>query len=227
MKMRNIVSIVLSLLLMNAILFSVMQVEDSGQEKGEKKLSLKYRAFLEETRLTMHPDEKEQFFKLKSDEERDKFINAFWKSRRGRKRRVRDNIRTLMLLRMTQVLELTEEQTAKIFPVVTRVEKQKMAIYVKIGKEMRELRQVLKSGSPDEKEILGKIENVKELRDQVRSKDKELETYLEENLTVIQKAKYLIFAADFNRDLRDQLNRARMMKERLQKRRKQEPNSKK
>jgi len=141
------------------------------------------------------------------------------------RRRTRENIITLRLLRMTRVLELTEEQTAKIFPVVTRVEKQKIAIYARIGIEMRGLRKILKSGSPDEKEIMGRIETVKELRDQVRSKDKEVETYLEENLTVIQKAKYLIFAADFNRDLRDQLNRARMMKERLQKRRKQEPKS--
>ena len=40
-------------------------------------------------------------------------------------RRIRDNIRTLLLLRMTQALDLTEEQTAKIFPKISRIEKEK------------------------------------------------------------------------------------------------------
>ena len=130
------------------------------------------------------------------------------------RRRTRENVITMRLLRMTRVLELTEEQTAKIFPVVTRVEKEKMEIYLKVGKEMRYLRLALKSKTPDEKKILNAIKAVKELRALLVSMDRELDTRLEKNLTLIQRAKYLVFSADFNRDLRNQLDRARRMKER-------------
>ena len=130
------------------------------------------------------------------------------------RRRTRENVITMRLLRMTRVLELTEEQTAKIFPLVTRVEKEKMEISLKVGKEMRDLRLALKSKTPDEKKILNAIKAVKELRALLVSMDRELDTRLEENLTLIQRAKYLVFSADFNRDLRNQLDRARRMKER-------------
>ena len=136
------------------------------------------------------------------------------------RRRTRENIITMRLLRMTRVLELTEEQTAKIFPVVTHVEQEKMEIYLKVGKEMRDLRLALKSKTPDEKKISNKIKAIKEFRDRLESMDKELETRLEEILTLIQRAKYLVFSADFNRDLRNQLDRARRMKERPQRKKK-------
>ena len=130
------------------------------------------------------------------------------------RRRTRENIITMRLLRMTRVLELTEEQTAKIFPIVTRGEKEKMEISLKVGKEMRDLRLALKSKTPDEKKILNAIKAVKEFRNQLASMDRELDTRLEENLTLIQRAKYLVFSADFNRNLRNQLDKARRMKER-------------
>ncbi len=143
------------------------------------------------------------------------------------RRRTRENVITMRLLRMTRVLELTEEQTAKIFPVVTRVEKEKMEISLKVGKEMKNLRLALKSKTPDEKKILNAIKAVKEFRDRLESVDRELETRLEESLTLIQRAKYLVFSADFNRDLRRQLDRARRMKERPQRKKKQAPKIKK
>lgn len=95
-----------------------------------------------------------------------------------------------------------------------------MEIYLKVGKEMKDLRSALKSKTPDEKKILNKIKAVKEFRDQLESMDRELETRLEESLTLIQRAKYLVFSADFNRDLRNQLDRARRMKERPQRKKK-------
>jgi Spy/CpxP family protein refolding chaperone len=136
------------------------------------------------------------------------------------RRRTRENVITMRLLRMTRVLELTEEQTAKIFPVVTHVEQEKMEIYLKVGKEMKDLRLALKSKIPDEEKISNKIKAVKELRDRLESIDRELETILEESLTLIQRAKYLVFSADFNRDLRNKLDRARRMKERPQRKKK-------
>ncbi|NIO49453.1 MAG: hypothetical protein GTN73_08500 [Candidatus Aminicenantes bacterium] len=116
---------------------------------------------------------------------------------------------------MTRVLELTEEQTAKIFPIVSRIEKEKSEIYQQIGKQIRELRLTLREEEPDQEELKNKINNIKGLRNLIKKKDEELEAGMEENLTLVQRAKYLMFAANFYRELRDNLERARIQRERL------------
>ena len=130
------------------------------------------------------------------------------------RRRARENMRTLWLLRMTRFLELTEEQTAKIFPIVSRIEKEKSEIYQQIEKQVRELRLTLGEEEPDQKELKNKIDKIKELRNLIKKKDEELEAHMEENLTLVQRAKYLMFAARFYRELRDNLERARIQRER-------------
>ncbi len=130
------------------------------------------------------------------------------------RRRSRENMRTLWLLRMTRVLELTEEQTAKVFPIVSSIEKEKNEIYKQIGKQVKELRLILRDEEPDQDDLKNKITKIKELRNLIKKKDEELEARLEENLTLIQRAKYLMFAANFYRDLRGNLDRARNQRER-------------
>ncbi len=123
--------------------------------------------------------------------------------------RTRENIVTLMLLRMTRFLELTEDQTAKIYPLVTRIEKEKMEINRKIARQMQELRMILKEADPDPEALQIRIQSLKESRDELRSKDAEVEAQLEEILTVVQQAKYLVFMNVFFKELRENLERAR------------------
>ncbi len=123
--------------------------------------------------------------------------------------RTRENIVTLMLLRMTRFLELTEDQTAKIYPLVTRIEKEKMEINRKIARQMQELRMILKEAEPDPEALRIRIQSLKESRDELRSKDAEVEAKLEEILTVVQQAKYLVFMNVFFKELRENLERAR------------------
>jgi len=134
------------------------------------------------------------------------------------RRRARENMRTLWLLRMTRVLELTEEQTAKVFPIVSRIEKEKSEIHLQIRKHVGDLRLILREEEPDQKELKNKINKMKELRNMIKKKDEELEARMEENLTLVQRAKFLMFSANFYRDLRDQLDRARIMRERQRQR---------
>ncbi len=130
------------------------------------------------------------------------------------RRRAREKMKTLWLLRMTCALELTEEQTAKVFPIVSRIEKEKSEIYKQIGKQVRELRLILREEELAQDDLKNKINKIKELRNLIKKKDEELESRMEENLTLIQRAKYLMFAANFYRDLRNNLDRARIQRER-------------
>jgi len=44
------------------------------------------------------------------------------------RQRLRENLATLRLLRLTKALDLSEEQAAKVFPAVNRLEREKMKI---------------------------------------------------------------------------------------------------
>jgi Spy/CpxP family protein refolding chaperone len=125
------------------------------------------------------------------------------------RRNVRKDILTLMLLRMTQVLELNEEQTAQLYPLITRLEREKMAINQETVKLMRDLRYLLQKERTDEQEIARVIDRIKELRAEIRAKDGEVEAVIEERLTLEQQAKFLIFFQDFNQYLRDKILEAR------------------
>jgi Spy/CpxP family protein refolding chaperone len=125
--------------------------------------------------------------------------------------RIRENIHQLRLLRMTEALELSEDQTAKIYPAATRIEREKAALSRKIGQEIRDLRAMLRAETPDEPALAQKVTSIKELRKALQEKDQEFETVLEGNLTEVQKARYLVFVLDFYRGLGEKLDRARQI----------------
>jgi len=91
-----------------------------------------------------------------------------------------------------------------------------METNIQLGKQRRELRLILKQENPDEQEITNKINNIKELKLRLESREEEFEIFLRDNFTLIQRAKYLIFAQDFYRGLRQTLEKARLQKQRRQ-----------
>jgi len=126
--------------------------------------------------------------------------------------RLRENINTLRLLRMTEALDLTEAQTAKLFPAMNRIEKEKAELQRRIGVEIRDLRAALDKSPVQDADVLALVRRVREIRQSVQQKDQELETLLEENLTPVQKGRYIIFLVDFARGLGEKLNRARQIR---------------
>jgi len=143
------------------------------------------------------------------------FLAAFPDEENRARKKIRENINTLRLLRMTQALDLTEEQAAKIFPALNRIEKEKRGIQGEIGQKLKELRLILAKEKQEEQEIENAIQELKELRNALKSQDAELEKIVEENLTVVQRAKYLIFSVDFYRGLREKIDEARRLQKRM------------
>ena len=125
------------------------------------------------------------------------------------RRTTRENILTLMLLRMTRVLDLNEAQTAQLFPMVNRIEKEKFVLNRQIGERLRDLRILLQKedGNPEKLQML--MSDILNLRDKVKAKDEEVQVWVDENLTLVQQAKFLIFFQDFNQYLREKLLEAR------------------
>jgi Spy/CpxP family protein refolding chaperone len=126
--------------------------------------------------------------------------------------KLRDNINTLRLLRMTEALELTEEQTAKLFPALTRIEREKTDLQRRMGTEIRDLRAALEKEPVREADVLGMVKRIRDIRQSIKEKDGEFEATLDESLTPVQKGKYLLFLVDFARGLGEKLNRVRQIR---------------
>jgi Spy/CpxP family protein refolding chaperone len=129
-----------------------------------------------------------------------------------RRQKVREGLVTLRLLRLTQSLDLTDEQAAKIFPSIIRIEKEKMDILKRMSVDIRDLRSMINGPTPNEADIEIKYKNVRAAQQSIKDKDAELDEFLEKNLTSIQKAKYLLFQIEFFRVLNDSMDRVRMMR---------------
>jgi hypothetical protein len=128
----------------------------------------------------------------------------------GLQRNIRENIFTLRALRMTEALDLTQEQTAVIFPELSRAEKDKAAWQQELAGEIRNLRQMIRENKASAEEYENKIARIKELREKIQLREKAFEDFLYKQLTPIQRAKYIIFTIDLNRGLVERMTRARM-----------------
>jgi len=123
--------------------------------------------------------------------------------------RIRENIHRLRLLRLTEAVDLSEEQAAKVYPAASRVEKEKAGILKAIESEMGALKALLEVESPDEARLSAGMAKIKELRLSLQAKDREFEDLLEQNLSPVQRAKYVLFSARFYRHVAAGLKRAR------------------
>lgn len=126
--------------------------------------------------------------------------------------RIRENISNLYLLRLTRALDLTEEQTAKLYPLLTRVEKEKAGIQRRMGKDLQDLRAELAKTGAGEQRVLELVARVRDARLAIRQKDDEVEGVLDGVLTPVQRARYLVFTVDFLRSIGQNLEKARGLK---------------
>lgn len=123
--------------------------------------------------------------------------------------RLRERISDLYLLRLTRALELTEEQAARIYPLLIKAEKDKAALQRQMGLDLRDLRRELSAEVPDESALARLSDRVWQARRAVRRKDDEVESQLAGLLTPVQRARYLVFTADFLRGVEASLERVR------------------
>lgn len=127
----------------------------------------------------------------------------------ARRPRLRESLSDLYLVRLTRALELTEDQAAKLYPVLTRAEKDKAALQGKMGDDLRDLREELGGPSVREGRVAGLVDRIREARRAIRQKEDEVEAFLEAHLTPVQRARYVIFTVDFMRSVGENLQRVR------------------
>jgi Spy/CpxP family protein refolding chaperone len=122
---------------------------------------------------------------------------------------VRENLSTLRLLRMTEALDLTDVQTAKIYPFLTRLEKDKFKVQKGMSENLRALRALTRDPSAKEADIQALARSVLDARIKVRALDDEADQFLEKQLNGVQMGKYVLFQLDFYRGLENTFEQIR------------------
>ncbi|MBM3293092.1 MAG: hypothetical protein FJY82_01065 [Candidatus Aminicenantes bacterium] len=122
--------------------------------------------------------------------------------------RMRENLATLRLLRMTKALDLSEEQAARIFPTFNRIERDKLVNQKRLSADILALRNFLRDPKARDEDIAARLKSLKDGQAALKAKDAEWDDFLEAQLTTVQKAKYLLFQIEFYRGLADVLDRA-------------------
>ena len=123
--------------------------------------------------------------------------------------RVQENLSALRLVRLTQALDLTEEQTARIFPVLNRIEKTKQDIQRKLSQDIMQLRRMSQDPEAKDAAFEDVLVRVREQRVRIRALDEEGDAALAAVLNPRQKARYEIFQIDFLRGLNETMNQVR------------------
>jgi Heavy-metal resistance len=123
--------------------------------------------------------------------------------------RLRERISDLYLLRLTRALDLTEEQAAKVYPLLTKAEKVKSGLQSRMGLDLRDLRRELAGSPVEERKVLELVAGIRGARQAIRQTEDNVEAALEGILTPVQRARYLIFTVDFLRSVGENLDRAR------------------
>lgn len=141
-------------------------------------------------------------------------VHAFQQdSDRERRRRPREEVFRMVdayfLDHLQQRLELTEDQAARLSPLVKRLQTDRRELAHRRGRAMQELRRVLVSGGATEarvQELLSEIKTV-EAEEPARLR-RDLEA-IDAVLTPVQQAKYRLLEAEMERRVRQALTRMR------------------
>ncbi|HDT14492.1 MAG TPA: hypothetical protein ENO03_09120 [Candidatus Aminicenantes bacterium] len=121
--------------------------------------------------------------------------------------RLRERVQHLYLLRLTRALDLTEDQAAKIYPLLVRVEKDKAELQRQMSLDLGGLRRELAKAAPAEDAVLRLASRVSDARRAIRRMDEEVEDALDAVLIPVQKARYLLFTVEFLRNIGENLGR--------------------
>ncbi len=122
---------------------------------------------------------------------------------------IRKKIEAVRIWKLTEALKLDENTAAKLSAFLSSVDQQRRDIMREQMETMRELRQTLRSGKPEEpklKAAIDKLEKNHHAMAEIRNREI---SGLKNILTTEQQARFLIFQQEFRRDIQRMISGAR------------------
>lgn len=125
-------------------------------------------------------------------------------------REPRKLIETVYIWRMTEELDLSEEQISKFFPKLKRLENAEREHSQKTAKAIGELDEILKSDKPSTADLKKKMEELELLEKEFEKKRAKLKDEMRDVLSVEQQAKLIVFRHRFHKEMRKVIRDIRM-----------------
>ncbi len=130
---------------------------------------------------------------------------------------IRELINSLRIVKMTQALDLSEEQAIKVFTKMGQIEKEKKNLQKKMKESVQGLRGLIDSEASEE-ELKKSVENIKNLRTSIKDQDEALVKHLEGVLSVEQQAKCILFMEEFPKHIRKMIEHTQNTSPRFERR---------
>ncbi|MEO0137762.1 MAG: Spy/CpxP family protein refolding chaperone [candidate division WOR-3 bacterium] len=120
----------------------------------------------------------------------------------------REIIEKVRIYKLTEELDLTEEQMTKLFPKLKAMRKDEQEFYRQRGTLIKELKNLLdeKADEGEILKILNKLQELQKKRHETQLKEFE---EIRQILTPIQQAKFIIFQEEFEREIRELIREVR------------------
>ncbi len=123
-------------------------------------------------------------------------------------KRIHDRLRLMRMWKLTEYLNLDEETSAKLFPILNRYDDQRLALNEERVGVLKDIKSELDKETPDEKKLGEFLAKSEELRLKMEKINQDERNELKKVLSVKQQAKLLLFYRNFEYEL------YRMMRER-------------
>lgn len=116
-------------------------------------------------------------------------------------KRVHDRLRLMRMWKLTDYLNLDEETSAKLFPILNRYDDQRLALNEERVGLLKDIKTELDKETPDEKKLGQLLTKAEELRLKMEKLNQDEWNELKKVLSVQQQAKMLLFYRSFDREL--------------------------
>ncbi|MGB9719983.1 MAG: Spy/CpxP family protein refolding chaperone [bacterium] len=120
----------------------------------------------------------------------------------------REIIEKVRIYKLTEVLDLSDEQVTKFFPHLKEMRKNEQEFHKQRLEILKELKDLIKANAK-EQEIAKVLDRFQELQKKRMVAQMEEMKDLKNLLTPLQQAKFLIFQEDFEREIRDLIREVR------------------
>jgi len=132
-----------------------------------------------------------------------------WHDRPDMDRPPGEMIEGFRLFKLTEELQLTEEQTVNVYPLIAEMNRQRDKSHEAIDAKMRELRALLDGDKADMRKAAGLAMDIHKMRGEQAMEHHAAQGKLLGLLSEEQKARFVLFEQMFNRHLREVKERMR------------------
>jgi Spy/CpxP family protein refolding chaperone len=110
---------------------------------------------------------------------------------------------------LQESLSLTDDQFAKLVPLVKRLQTERREAMRNRMRAVREMRQLLQSGSATEAQVQEKLSSLKDLENEDPRRGQKTMESIDAMLSPIQQAKFRVFEAEVGQKLRELMGQMR------------------